>query len=527
MAALSIVYCGFLFIISQKFSKIFVNFKNLSNQSCHFLVAMRSQSFDNLIETLTNPSCTLIQLLQQDNLIQAIQNKCEHLTKYLIDHIPEFFDIVFDNASNYPEALKKRARQCLMSRLSLINPDVLDQILDRLVRFIDQDSNVADFALISFTKIFYYLITNTNYGILDKYEITNNITVKLLKRICHPAVMDLLTNLTSDRGQHATNFIKKDKALESLLGLIEREGLAAQYAIELIRNIIANQENEGEWGMDVFADPAIFSHVFTLARSNNHAISSTAFQIINSVLKTYMFSDEKSRSENEIYNTTMPIIIENIPKIVDCIVSAPIYQFYCDPAHMLLINISKMGYNVTSELITVLKYIFNQMITYPNNSKVHCAFLTSLRSVEKLIDEQAFYELINEFKLRENIINQFKSPNFSVNRAYYLEFAELINKKDNLNGRTATPDWVDFINNVYKPYKATIIVPYGGKIQFDNDSYEEEPDSDESIKLDEFAIQDAINLFGKDYIFDACAEDMDGCECDDFEFDMDNEEEFM
>ncbi|EAY16195.1 hypothetical protein TVAG_340890 [Trichomonas vaginalis G3] len=475
---------------------------------------MKSKSFDNLQAILTHPTCTLITLLQQEDLIPAIQLRASEITNYLSDHIQEFFDIVFDSKDRYPKVVKEKARSCLTSRLSFYSPELLNDVITHLMQYIRQEGNHCEFGIVSFTKILYYLIRNTNSGVLERYDTTVNLIQELFRKVQHPAILDLLIFITNDHRQHTANFIRKVGAAKFLTSFTDTEGPLCEYSLLLLRNIIINPENFTQ--LQLFEDSRIFERIFQLALSQNPSISRYSFQIINDVINTYMYDDEETRSENKIYNSTWYIILKNIPNIVERITSAPIYQIYLDPALNLLTNISKAGEDVTNKLVMIAKYTFRQLQKYPNHSKVHSVFLTILHSIEKMQDEDIFYNLIRDLKLREAIIDAYRSETFNVNRAFFLEFADIINKKDSKNGRTATPDWNSFINNEYKHTKELIRSPYGGPMP-SAEAFEEDEDCYESREnsIDENAKEDAIKIFGHDYLI----------ECEDLEEDEDFEEE--
>ena len=512
-------------------------------------------SFTNIEKILQSAHASVTELLNEDNVVEAIrQNKTDCLG-FFVKHIDEVVDIVLKKHTELADKIKINACKILTTKLSLADISVLQKIVEKLFGFLREGcplnekvseggakeirilprangSKMQTNPTCCFSQILHYLIQNTNCGVLSKFEESKCLIPLLIKNIHHSSILNLLEFLTKTSRPHMDTFLANAGATGCFLSAAFSNKSLCGHLLKYVDNIIASFPDNMEH-FETFLQDSNLEKMFNIALSDDINASKIAFDIIEKILDNVVFYSEEDRDSIPLYHLAVSTTINFVPQMVDFICNTDTYLMNKDACIPVLIQLKHTDFDVSDALLKVGIHIFNLMQKQEIHTILHQSFLN-------LIDKFFIYpknrdkmvSLFNAISMKEHILKAYEPTVFHVNRIFYHNFASYVIKiedeeKQGKVGSTSIhlkkePDniekeWNGFISTVYAEDNKIMKSEYGGKLPEDCSPFDifaadfddcdvdcdDDDDYEESdYVIDENARDAAINIFGKAYLED-------------------------
>ena len=496
---------------------------------------LKSMSQDDTFSNIKEIICTtkaVPELLEQDNIVMAVEKEKADALNFLSNHIDEVTDTLFSSPEKITKKMRDNAFKLLKSKLSLKNENVLESVTNKLFAFLQSKSGKSckekgtaadEEATNSTSGILHFLIQTTNCGVLSKFKQCKDLLPLLVDSIHHSSISNLLDYLTRSNAQHMNAFLSMVNATDFFVKhAIEHENNREMFLRYIINIISSYPYNEKHY--KTFTKDGNFKAIFEIAFSESVNVSSLAFYLIDLILDFSVFIDDDEKESNKLYRAVVPTTLEMMPRIIEFILKDDKFLLNrksCVSAIISFSNVSSI--DLTKDFTTICVYLFGLMKKNPIHTMLHQSFLDILRYFKKPGRTPQLFDLLEKLGMKDAILDAYSTR--MPNRMFYYEFTSFVFQCETQKKLSCSSEekWNNFINTVYNEIKEIISKSYGGKIDFksDDDSFFEEID-DKEAPYDNSARSYAEKIFGAKYLMD---EEEDFCDEEDDELDNDNDAE--
>ncbi|KAK8896079.1 hypothetical protein M9Y10_013969 [Tritrichomonas musculus] len=425
----------------------------------------RRDTFQNIIELVASPDCSLEQLAKCPNVRAAFKRQLKNLIDYLVPNIQEIIDIVLGDKKE-----SELVSSMCMYFMTNQSPSFTAQFsnnplfLMRLSNCLTKENNANSKSLISFSRILEFLVKVSNGFVLKMYPDKFNLLPRLLTHINDFSVYSLLCEIT-DHGHKVTlEYLESINASKMIFESLGENTFLNGRILTLLTNIISSGI-PGSPLVTYLVDEEHLNKIFELALSENQQVSSQSFKLL---LEIYGLCDEELDDEDDDETDAYRIstfIMSKIPDMCDFIGSNKPYCAGKTVCNELLVSAIATCEKIPSKVYSLLKSLFPKMFGQPTTSSLHCLFLKLFNAVADR-DE----DFLSKFDVRHQIVSQFQKKDLTL-AAYWGHLYSITSRilESKVHYPNECPGWNDFLINTYLKMKKIMIKQYGGPLPRDND----------------------------------------------------------
>lgn len=425
----------------------------------------RRDTFQNIIELLNKPDCTLEQLAKCPNIRAAFKRQLKNLLDYLIQHTQEIIDIVLGDKKE-----TELVSSLCMYFMTNQSPTFTAQFSNNplfLIRLSNclNDEKTNSKSLISFSRILEFLVKVSNGFVLKMYPDKFNLIPKLLAHINDFSVYSLLCEIT-DHGHKVTlEYLESINASKMIFESLGTDTFLNGRVLTLLTNIISSGL-PGSPLVTYLVDEDRLNKIFDLALSENQQVSKQSFKLL---LEIYGLCDDDLDDDEDDESDSYRIshfIMSKMPVMCDFIGSDKPFCAGKSVCNDLLVNIIATCEKVPDKVYNLLDQLFPKIFDQPTRSSLHCLYLKLFNAV---IDRDE--DFLMQFDIRQPIVDHFQKKDDSL-AAYWGHLYTMTSRilESKIHYPNECPGWNDYLSHTYLQMKKIMSNSYGGPLPRDNDS---------------------------------------------------------
>lgn len=434
---------------------------------------------------LESEDCTLLDLIKDDSIKNALKRQIPHLFDFLIAHVDELINIALGvTQTDYPPA-QKNCFSIIITQIQAFTNRLIDNnvLMKCLNDFISTNETLTPAGAATFSRILQFLIQASDSKIFGIFPDSKNLFQKLLKHVQHIAITNLLDFITDCENKTLLiTFLEDNSATEVLIKCISDDEDKNEKIFLFLTNIVASITNDSPL-LSPFEETPTMNKIFQkiMTTSSPHT-ASKAINLWYELTTQCESEEEEANNEDPLYESVFKLIVKKIPELCDFIGSSK--PFLADKVSAVeLLNVLILSKIEIEQCVKdLIGKLFNQIFEFPSHTILQRSFLT-LFNTFIVHDKNSCLELIDKINMRPRIIEVF-DKRYQIDVSYwgilYNISAEIIKNYPELN--TKDPKWAHFAAQCICSMKEVIQNGYGGEVPEEN-SEESENDDDMEFPL--------------------------------------------
>ena len=420
----------------------------------------RKDTFQNIADIINSPDCSLAKLAKQPNVKNAFKRQFKNLLDYLLINLQEVIDIALGDKKAENDAVTALCMYFLTNQSPSFTAQFTNNplFLIRLSKYLSNE-NLTERGLISFARIFEFLVKVSNGFVLKTFPDRKTLIPKLLSHISNFSIYSLLCEITDHGHKVTTEYLESTNASQIIFEALGDDTFLNGRILTLLTNIISCGL-PGTPLVTYLVEDKQLNTIFSFALNDNQKVSSQSFKLLLEVSNLCDDDLDDTEDEDSDTNRIFKYIVSKIPLICDFINSPKPFCSAKTAANDLLVSVISTCEKVPDNVYKLLDSLYPKVFEQPTRSSLHCLYLKLLSS---LLDRDEDYFVKHD--LRPQIVSAFKNKN-KVLASYWGHLHKITTKiiESKTQFPKECPGWDDYLNTTYQQMTKLIAQNYGGTV---------------------------------------------------------------
>ncbi|KAH0793758.1 hypothetical protein GPJ56_002310 [Histomonas meleagridis] len=425
-----------------------------------FVLRQSPQELQNITSLCANENCTISDLMEQSNIMDAFKKQHSTLIQFLVAHISEIIRIAtgitqltFSNAKSHCETM-------LITNLSTFTPRIVysENLISTVIECLNSPVCEEPDNLSNLCLFLQFLLKVTNGAFLHKLPDGVLIFKKFLPLVEHPCVYDFLDSITTDGHPEYVKYLETNKIAPLLWQSIDASPSSKLFS--LLCNVVSSVDSNSMALFDI-TSPSVLEKIFDYATNNDNTDLSDQSMFL--LFELCSKCDEEDQDDDSMFTRVFKFVISKTNDLCNFVTNDTLFTAGKAKAIELLGGIISADFEVPKCIIECSGKLFLKMFEYPSFSILHC----SATQLFEFISEGNLEEMLKEYKIKEKIVDAFDNEENDDVGIYYghlYKITEMILNNEKEQNEETDEKWNKFVNGKYSQMKELIELRFGGPV---------------------------------------------------------------